>query len=535
MTNTEKPAPSPSKSGEAQELRLPIVTEDASTGIGESGRVAKKPNAVDQAARLVILSVNDVYDMTPNENGCGGIAEFATLLERERAALPKDVTLLVTLNGDFLSGSEMGEHFKGAHMIELMNHLDIGYVVLGNHEFDFGAEELQARMRESKSKWFGSNVRDAETGALFDGVVDTELIPLKDGLTLGVFGVCTEETPTLSFPGNSVVFEDVFASARRCVADLQARGADFILALTHLTAAQDKQLARRVPGIDVVLGGHDHEPFTLYEGKTFIHKSGQNAFWLAKLEFHLSRSAQHPERGLYIMPQWSMLANAHIPPQPACQQILAKYMQAMTSGDDPENNARVLAILATPLSTKTSRLRAGESNAGNLVADALRSELSADVGFINGGFIRGDATYPARTSMTVGILKHEMPFPRPAVVVRIKARDLRDALLQHVRKYPQETGAHPHVSGLKLTMDVRSNPPVMTEMLDESGRPVELDTELVVATSKFVAGGGDGCSYWLNGEVLREAAVIPEIVADFMMKKRLLAYPESEGRITILE
>ena len=65
------------------------------------------------SAKIVLLSVNDVYDMIPNEHGHGGIAEFATLLEHEKALLPKDVTLLVTLNGDFLSGSEMAERFKG--------------------------------------------------------------------------------------------------------------------------------------------------------------------------------------------------------------------------------------------------------------------------------------------------------------------------------------------------------------------------------------------------------------------------------------
>ena len=420
-------------------------------------------------------------------------------------------------------------------MIELMNHLDIDYVVLGNHEFDFGTDELNARMRDSSAKWFGSNVLDSTSGALFEGVVDTEIINLNDGLKLGVFGVCTEETPTLSFPGDSVKFEDVFLTSRRCVDALKAEGADFILALTHLSISQDKRLARQVPGIDVVLGGHDHEPFTLYEGNTFIHKSGQNALWLAKLEFELKRSAAYPERGLVVLPQWSMIANAYQPPQPACQQILYKYMRQMASEDDLGKNDCVLATLATPLSTRTALLRAGESNGGNMVADALRSELSADVGFINGGFIRGDKEYPAKSSITVGILKHEMPFPRPAVLVRIKASDLRDALIQHLYKYPQQSGSHPHVSGLRLTVDMRSNPSVITKMVDVNGKPVDLETELLVATSKFVASGGDGCTSWLKGDILREVAKVPEVVADFMMKKRLLAYPEHEGRITIFE
>ncbi|KAG3108537.1 hypothetical protein PI124_g11970 [Phytophthora idaei] len=523
MTETTDPLPPSPTASDATADHVPAASDP------------EKPQTGDQSAKIVILSVNDVYDMVPNEHGHGGIAEFATLLERQKASLPEDVTLLVTLNGDFLSGSEMAERFKGAHMIELMNHLGIEYVVLGNHEFDFGADKLKVRMRESTAKWFGSNVLDSTSGALFDDVVDMEIITLKDGLKLGVFGVCTEETPTLSFPGSSVKFDDVFATSRRCVDQLKAQGADFILALTHLSISQDKKLARQVPGIDLVLGGHDHEPFTMYEGKTFIHKSGQNAFWLAKLEFELKRSADHPERGLIVLPQWSMIANAYLPPQRTCLQILYKYMQQMASEDDPEKNERVLATLATTLTTRTALLRAGESNGGNLVADALRSELAADVGFINGGFIRGDKEYPAKSSITVGVLKHEMPFPRPAVLVRIKASDLRDAFIQHLYKYPQQSGSHPHVSGLKLTIDMKANPPVVTKMLHENGEPVDLETELLVATSKFVAGGGDGCSSWLKGEILREAPKIPEVVADFMMKKRLLAYPEHEGRITIIE
>ncbi|CEG43702.1 calcineurinlike phosphoesterase [Plasmopara halstedii] len=495
----------------------------------------EKHSSEDQSAKLVILTVNDVYDMVPNEHGHGGIAEFATLLEQQKAALQDDVTLLVTVNGDFLSGSEMAERFKGAHMIELMNHLNIGYVVLGNHEFDFGAEELKLRMRESTAKWFGSNVRDSASGKLFQGVVDTEIIPLKDGLKLGLFGVCTEETPTLSFPGASVQFDDVFLTSRRCVNQLQAQGADFIVALTHLSVSQDKKLARQVPGIDLILGGHDHEPFTMYEGKTLIHKSGQNALWLARLEFDIKRSCKDSAQGVNILPQWSMLANANVPPQQACQQILYKYMEQMAIEDANARNDQVLATLLAPLSTKTALLRAGECNGGNLVADALRAELTADIGFINGGFIRGDREYPAKSSITVGILKHEMPFPRPAVLVRITGRNLRDAFVQHLYKYPEQSGSHPHVSGLKITIDVNVTPPCVTEMLHDNGESVDLEKEFLVATSKFVAGGGDGCSAWFKGEIIREASQVPDIVAEFLMKKRLLDYKKSEGRITLIK
>lgn len=422
-------------------------------------------------------------------------------------------------------------------MVELMNHLGIEYVVLGNHEFDFGSQVLKQRMAESKFKWFGSNVRDAGSEELFDRVIDTEIVELDDGLKLGIFGVCTQETPNLSYPGPEVMFQDVFTTSKRCVAELKAQGADFIIALTHLSVGQDKLLARRVPGIDVMIGGHDHEPFTLYEGKTFIHKSGQNAFWLAKLEFHLAKSTKHPEKPLTVCPQWTMIANQRTPPQLECQQIVNKYMQSMETEETARENARVLATLALPLTTKTSLLRSGEANMGNLVADALRSELATDFGLINGGFIRGDKSYAARTSVTVGILNQEMPFPRPAVVVRIQARDFRDAILQHFSKYPQQSGSHPHVSGLRVTFDRLTDPsqPTISEFKDEHGQDIDLDAWVLVATSKFVSGGGDGCTSWLRGEVVQISEKIPVVVADFLMKKRLISYPEREHRITILE
>jgi len=420
-------------------------------------------------------------------------------------------------------------------MIELMNHLGIEYVVLGNHEFDFGCSVLRKRMKESKFKYFGSNVLENPSGKILDGVIDTEILQLHNGLKLGIFGVCTEDTPQTSYPGEDVVFDDVFKTSKRCVDQLKAQGADFIIAITHLLIEQDKLLARRVKGIDVILGGHDHEPFTMYEGNTFIHKSGQNAMWLAKLDLHLSKSVAHPQRPLEVSIQWSMLANQRIAPGVSCQKIIRQYTKMLEAEDSVKGGDRVLAVLARPLSTRTAALRSRECNMGNLVADALRSELDADFGLINGGFIRGNHEYNSGSSLTAGILRREMPFPRPGVLIRIRARFLRDAIGQHLSKYPQMSGSHPHVSGLRLTVDTTLQPPVVTDMRDESGQEVDPEAEVLVATTKFIAQGGDGCSAWLKGEIIRTDRKVAEIVAAFVDKKRVLAYPEDEVRIDFVE
>ncbi|GLE09491.1 hypothetical protein PINS_up021219 [Pythium insidiosum] len=282
-----------------------------------------------------------------------------------------------------------------------------------------------------------------------------------------------------------------------------------------------------------MLGGHDHEPFTLYEGKTLIHKSGQNAFWLARLELHLHRAPAQLGRPLAVMPQWRMIANRNIPPQPSCQQIVLKYMKQLADEENAEESKRVLATLALPLSTKTSQLRGGECNMGNLAADALRSELSADFGLINGGFIRGDKLYEARTNITVGVLNHEMPFPRPAVLVRLKARYFRDAILQHLSKYPQLSGSYPHVSGVKVVVERADGELRVVSFEDQDGQSIDLESTVQVATTMFIANGGDGCTAWQRGEIVQIREKISVVVGEFLLKKRLVAYPEHEGRLSV--
>ncbi|KAJ0409628.1 hypothetical protein P43SY_008500 [Pythium insidiosum] len=498
---------------------------------------AKHRDPRDQHAHLVVLSVNDVHDMLPGRDGRGGISGLATLLDRERATLTNDQTLLVTLNGDFLNGTEVSERLLGEHAIELMDHVGIQYVVVGNHEFDFGERVMRQRLAASRFKWLGANIIDRSTGLLLDGLLPVDVLELQGGLRLGLLGVCTPDTPTSSSPGDNIEFRDTVATAIECVRVLRERHrVDFIVALTHLRIREDRQLARAVPEIDVILGGHDHEPHTVYEGRTLIHKSGQNAHWLARLDFQLTRSAVHPERPVAVMAQWRMIANEQIPSQPACDEILVKYLRRLAAEDRASDLDRELAVVKRPLATSTVLLRSGECNMGNLVADALRAVLHADLGFINGGFIRGDSLYDDGDVLTPRVLNHEMPFPRAAVVLRIKIRDLGDALRQQLARYPQVSSTHPHISGFRLTVDRRVEAEPAVLCITRHGGQCDDGEELVtVATTEFVANGGDGCTAWRQGELVSRHARVTDVVAQFLTTLREVAYPTHEGRITILE
>jgi 2',3'-cyclic-nucleotide 2'-phosphodiesterase (5'-nucleotidase family) len=166
-------------------------------------------------------------------------------------------------------------------VLEVINCLDIDYFTLGNHEFDFGAANVGELMEKSNFKWLGSNVRHADSKALFHRVMDTDVFDVNisnnknkngvegaecdqstvkssdgeadDSIRVGVFGVCTQFTPMLSDPGDEVVFEDVFEHSERCVKALRQQHCNFIIALTHLELENDKRIAEALD-IDVIIG-----------------------------------------------------------------------------------------------------------------------------------------------------------------------------------------------------------------------------------------------------------------------------------------
>ncbi len=190
--------------------------------------------ALAEPVRITVLHTNDVYEIAPQQ-GRGGLAELATLLQRERAAAAHSIT---TFGGDLISPSVLSGITEGAQMIELYNLLGTDVAVLGNHEFDFGPEIAAQRVRESTFPWLGTNVlgRDGKPAV---GTVDLHMIEVG-GYRIGFFGLLTPDTAVLSSPGPDITFAPAIATAASAVERLEAQGADVILALTHEDFADDR-------------------------------------------------------------------------------------------------------------------------------------------------------------------------------------------------------------------------------------------------------------------------------------------------------
>jgi 2',3'-cyclic-nucleotide 2'-phosphodiesterase (5'-nucleotidase family) len=470
-----------------------------------------------QPDRVTILHLNDVYEIAP-VGGRGGFAPMLTLLEEERRKATHHLTVF---GGDLLSPSVLSGLTRGAHMIELATLLGVDVAVLGNHEFDFGPEVLRERIAASRFPWLGSNVRGPD-GKPFGGAVDTWVRKVGE-LRLGFFGVTTPEAASVSRTGE-LRFEAPQVAAARAVRALRAEGVDAVIALSHLRLAEDLALVRAVRGIDLVLGGHDHEPIALVEQGTLIFKAGSDAHWLGAVDLAFSRGG----KGVRVrVAGWRTRSTAGVAPHAALSVRVAALERKLGAA-----LGTVVGRTAVPLDTRNDAVRTGESAFGNLVADAMRAAIGADVSLLNAGSIRGNRIYPAGAALTRGDLLRELPFGNLVVALSLTGAQVRAALENSVSRVEGKAGRFAQVSGLSFRYDRARPPGARVLEVRVGGAPLEAGRAYRVATTEFTAAGGDGYAFRAARRLVgaRSAALLVNVVVDHVVAQRSVS-PRVEGRI----
>jgi len=478
--------------------------------------------AAAEPTKITFLHVNDVYEISP-QRGQGGFAELMTLLRAERGAAQYSIT---TFGGDLISPSVMSGLTKGAQMIELMNAIGADVAVPGNHEFDFGPDIAKQRIGEAKFPWLGTNVLGAD-GKLAAGMTDVYTVKAGD-FTVGFFGLLAPETETLSSPGAGVRFAPVAETAEAAVRKLRDMGADVIVALTHLDMATDIRLAREVDGINAILGGHDHDPVAWLAGRVPILKAGYDAHHLGALDLSVEWVESRGKKRLEVVPAWRLTSTAGVAPDPKIQAIVDKHNARL----DEELNVPVGKV-AVLLDSQRASVRAKETNIGNLIADAMRKAVSADIAITNGGGIRGDRTYEAGTVLTRKDVLSELPFGNVTVLLELSGADVKAALENGVSEVEKMAGRFPQVSGLSFTYDPSAPVGARIDEVKIGGAALDPVKMYRVATNDYMAGGGDGYAALKNGKALIDASgatLMATTVMDYIAANAPVA-PKVEGRI----
>lgn len=480
-------------------------------------------NKTGEKCALRLLCVNDVYSIE-------ALAKLKPFLPQYTCG-----NSLLTLNGDFLGGFPLAVKTKGKAMIDAMNECGFDTVVLGNHEFDYGREVLEQRIKESNFQWLGANVVDKDTKMLLNGVHDVVIkqltLPTSTKVNIGFFGVCTQNTPVLSYPGPSVEFLDVCESATQCVKKLKKQGADFIVGLTHVSNAQDRLIASKVEGIDIVLGGHDHTPLATTVDDTLIFKCGMNSEWLGVVDLEIIED----NGKLSLSPSWAMVDVRHSKElDEGVLSVIDNY-----ANNDEASKEVLGCVVKRPLTSTTAIARSRGCTLGYLVADALQAHHDADLGLINGGFMRADKEYPVGHKLTLADVLNELPFPRECVRLDIKGEGLLLALEQHLSYLPAHSGAFIHVS---KSWELKYNPKRAKGQriisLTRSGEPVDPFATYSIALTSFMARGGDNCTGYTTGtrsSVEGSEVVVSSAVVAYLRNQPDDLEPEQTNRMLVVD
>lgn len=464
--------------------------------------------AAAEAARLTLLHLNDVYVIAPRD-GKGGFAPLMTVLKEERAKAGDAV--MTTFGGDLILPSILSTTARGAHMIALMNAIGLDAAVPGNHEFDFGTEILGRRIAESWFTWLAANARDRKGDTLAG--MKSLMLRKVGAATVGLFGLVLADTARLSKPGPEARFGATIAAARDVVAALRARGADAIVALTHLTLADDRALVRAVPGIGLVLGGHDHHPLTVVEAGVPIVKAGQDAQNLAVVELDIT-AAGATHLG------WRLVPVEGRKPDPAIAGMVKGYLERLDGALAVE-----IATTSTPLDSRRRTVRRSESTMGNLITDAMRAATGAAIALINGGGIRGNREYAPGTRLTRKDVLGELPFGDLTVVLALDGATLRAALEHAVGRVEHLDGRFLQVSGIAFAWNPAAPPGRRVLRVTVNGAPLAPAATYRVAAGAYIAAGGDGFT------MLEDAPRIVDVRAGYLIANGVMAYLAAKGSV----
>jgi 5'-nucleotidase len=448
------------------------------------------------AAALQVMQINDVYQTLPGEEtNKGGLARVATLKKQKLKTNPNTILLLP---GDFISPSVASTVFKGKQMIEVLNQTGIDFATVGNHEFDFGLDILLERMQESNWPWLLSNIVDSKTqhtpseGKAF-------VIKNYGKLKVGFVGLCLngEEILPSNLKGKNKTWQitDPKATLAKYLPILKKQKVDLIIALTHQVYADDLKLALEFPELDLIVGGHEHYPITVYVGNTLLSKAGSDARFVANIDFYPAAS---PDK---TKPQFFKAFNLQdvdekIELDLKAQAVALKYKALLD-----KNLNEVLGKINEPLEARSAITRSQQTKLGGMIAELMKASLKAEVGLINSGAIRIDKVIPPGSITKRDIISIH-PYEDRICKIEMTGELLLRTLNHGVSRLEEKLGRFPQLAGVEYQLSPKNNSQYSVTNVKVNGKNLDSKSKYTLAVSNYILNGGDGY------EMLKEAKII---------------------------
>ncbi len=349
---------------------------------------------------VTFVQINDVYEIAPLSGGKeGGIARVATIKKNYQRQNPN--TFLV-IAGDFLSPSvynslkDDGKAIRGQQMVQALNAAGMDLAIFGNHEFDIKESELLERINESNFQWISSNTFHKQNDSIIpftktrDGVHSgfpatfIKTVKDADGTTAKIGFIA------LTIPFNKagfVSYTDPLSTAKKLYNQLKD-SVDAVVAITHQVIADDEILAKEIPGLAMIIGGHEHDGHFEKIGNIYITKALANA----KSAYVINLTINKKRHQLKVNPKL-VAVNETIPLDSATNAVVQKW-QTIAGNSYAAlgfNASEVILKTGEPLDARETEIRDHPTDFTKLAIKAIEAAApKADLVLMNAGSIRLD-------------------------------------------------------------------------------------------------------------------------------------------------
>ena len=502
----------------------------------------------DLTGHIVILHTNDVH---------GAIGEYAKVAALKQAYQAAGAYVLLADAGDFIQGDPTVSASQGKTAIELMNLAGYDVAAPGNHEFDYGYPNLKTLAGEADFPILAANVRYDNAAALGEQTTFTT----TDGKKIGIFGLDTPETATKAHPDkikgvSFLAAQEMFDCAQAQVDALKAEGCDYIICLGHLgidaesTGNRSIDLLEKVTGIDVFIDGHSHS--TLEEIKEATNGTGKVGDTVLT-----STGTKLANVGMVdISPDGtistSSLATSELTVTPDAK-VAARAEEIQKEID--ADYGTVFAKTEVALDGEKANVRTGETNLGDLIADAMLWQAGlldegVDAAVTNGGGIRASI---AAGDITKKDINTVLPFGNTLYVVKVTGAELLEALEASTYCTPEAIGGFPQVAGIEFTVNTGAQFDTK-ELYPGStyGKPASINRVMIqtvggeafnpeetytIVTNDFMGAGGDTYYAFKAASSGYDSGVpLDEVVMDYITSElkgvvSKAQYGETDNRI----
>lgn len=462
---------------------------------------------------VVIFHTNDVHARATSDAGMG-YALAAKVVNAERAA-GKNVLLLDA--GDTLHGQTIATLVKGQSIIDIMNTMGYDAMTPGNHDFNYGFDQLKHLSQQAQFPIISANLIDkAADKPAFAPYIIKEF----DGVKIGIVGAQSPEIAIAIHPDyiQNVDFAGYYP-VRRTVNEIKDQ-TDAIIILAHWG---DKgvdipsDVLAQIDGVDLVIDGHSHSMYA--NGRdafgTYIVSTGEYLNNLGKVTMSIDAAGN-------VSVQPELITAPQVEPDAQVQEVIAhvQEQQAILF-------AEKVGHTDVALDGERAQVRTRETNLANLITDAILANTGADVVLTNGGGIRASID---KGTITKGEVITVLPFGNTVVTKEVTGKNIRLALEHGLRFYPDQNGGFAQVAGMRYTFDPSRSAGERVVDVTVGSQPLVDDQVYVLATNDFMAAGGDGYTMLGESKTLFDFGSMDDVLMKYLSKNPSIS-PIVDGRI----